>query len=122
MRSAETRRQKRVDSILQDALSLLLIQELQEVTADLVTVTRVETAADLQSARVLLSLYGTGDKEAVLAHLRRRTGPLRRILATRVDLKYNPLLFFELDPAPAYAERLDTIIAQSKTHDDDTTD
>lgn len=122
MRSAETRRQKRVDSILQDALSRLLIQELQEVTADLVTVTRVETAADLQSARVLLSLYGTGDKEAVLAHLRRRVGPLRRILATRVDLKYNPLLFFEFDPAPAYAERLDAIIAQSKTHDDDTTD
>jgi ribosome-binding factor A len=122
MLSAETRRQKRVDSILQDALSRLLIQELQDVTADLVTVTRVETAADLQSARVLLSLYGTGDQEAVLAHLRRRTGPLRRILATRVDLKYNPLLFFELDPAPAFAERLDAIIAQSKSHDDEPTD
>jgi ribosome-binding factor A len=122
MRSAETRRQKRVDSILQDALSRLLIQELQDVTADLVTVTRVETAADLQSARVLLSLYGTGDQEAVLAHLRRRTSPLRRILATRVDLKYNPLLFFELDPSPAFAERLDAIIAQSKSHDDEPTD
>jgi ribosome-binding factor A len=120
MPPVESRRQKRVDSVLHDALSLLLIQELQEVTSDLVTVTRVESAADLQSARVLVSLYGPGDKDAALAHLRKRTGPLRRILATRVKLKYNPMLFFELDPAPAFAERLEAIIARSKSHDDDT--
>jgi ribosome-binding factor A len=120
MKAAETRRQKRVDSILQDALSLLLIQELREVTADLVTVTRVETAADLQSARVFISLYGPGDPAAVLAHLRKRTGPLRHILASQVELKYNPMLFFEWDQTPAFAERLDKLIAGSKSHDDDT--
>ncbi len=119
MKTAESRRQKRVDSVLRDALSLLLIQELQDVTPDLVTVTGVETAADLQSARVRISLYGSGDKDAALAHLRKRTAPLRRILATRVELKYNPMLFFELDPAPAFAERLETILARSKSHDDD---
>jgi ribosome-binding factor A len=118
--AAASRRQKRVDSVLLDALSLLLIQELKEVTPDLVTVTRVETAADLQSARVRISLYGSGDKDAALAHLRKRTGALRRILATRVELKYNPMLFFELDPAPAFAERLDAIIARTKSYDDDT--
>jgi ribosome-binding factor A len=118
--AAASRRQKRVNSVLLDALSLLLIQELQEVTPDLVTVTRVETAADLQSARVRISLYGSGDKDAAMAYLRKRTGALRRILATRVDLKYNPMLFFELDPAPAFAERLDALIAGSKSHDDDT--
>jgi ribosome-binding factor A len=120
MKTAESRRQKRVDSVLCDALSPLLIQELQEVTTDLVTITAVETAADLQSARVRVSLYGEGDKDAALAHLRRRTGALRHILASRVDLKYNPMLFFDLDPAPAFSERLDAIIAGSKRHDDDT--
>jgi ribosome-binding factor A len=120
MKASESRRQKRVDSVLCDALSPLLIRELQEVTPDLVTITSVETAADLQSARVRVSLFGSGDKDAAMAHLRRRTGALRRILATRVELKYNPMLFFDLDPAPAFAERLDAIIAGSKRHDDDT--
>ena len=120
MKASESRRQKRVDSVLCDALSPLLIQELQDVTTDLVTITAVETAADLQSARIRVSLFGSGDKDAAMAHLKRRTGALRHILATRVELKYNPMLFFELDPEPAFVERLDAIIAGSKRHDDDT--
>jgi len=118
MRAAD-RRQKRVDSVLRDALSPLLIEELQETTPALVTVTRVETAADLQSARVFLSLYGLADAGPVLDHLRRRTGALRRLLATRIKLKYNPMLFFELDPTPALVERLDELLGRPKDHDED---
>jgi ribosome-binding factor A len=120
MPAKDSRRQHRVDSVLCDALSDLLIQELHEVTTDLVTVTRVETGADLMSARVRISLYGEGDKEAALAHLRRRTGAIRHILAGRVKLKYNPTLFFELDPGPAFAERLESLITAAKSHDEDT--
>lgn len=113
------RRKQKVDSLLQSALSRILIDEVQDLTTDLVTVTRVETSSDLQSARVYLSLFGTADKEPVLAHLRKRTGFLRRRLAGVVELKYNSMLFFELDPAPEFSERLDRLLEKTNRHDPD---
>ena len=114
-----SRRQQKVESLVRDALSLILIDELHEVSASLVTVTRVEMTPELQSAKVFISLYGPDDPAAALEHLRRRAGAVRQRLAGRVELKYNPKLFFELDPGPAFADRLDELIAKAKSHDDD---
>jgi hypothetical protein len=47
----ESRRQKRIGSLLQEALSRILIQELQGVTTGLVTVTRVDVLPDLKTGR-----------------------------------------------------------------------
>lgn len=110
-------RVRKVDRILRDALSEILARELDEPGLGLVTVTRVDVTPDLQSARVLVSLFGAPDPEAGLERLRKRTGWLRGRLATRVQLKYNPVLFFELDPAPEYADRLDRLIEKVRGHD-----
>ncbi len=49
-------------------------------------------------ARVFLSVFG-GDAAAVLGRLEERSGAVRRHLASQVELKYNPELFFSLDPS-----------------------
>ena len=114
------RRKKKVDSALLEALSRIVIEELREVVPDLITVTRVETTADLRTAHVFLSLLGSSDPALALEHLRQRTGWLRRRLAALVKLKYNPTLIFELDPAPEFAQRLEALIDHAKRHDRDT--
>ena len=111
------RRKKKVDSVLLEALSRILIEELREVFPDLVTVTRVETTADLRTARVFLSLLGPSNPILARDHLLRRAGALRHRLAALVKLKYNPTLIFELDPAPEFAQRLDVLIDHAKRHD-----
>lgn len=110
----ETRRQKRIGSLLQEALSRILIEELQSVTASVVTVTRIEVPADLKSARIYLSIFGPDDPARILEHLEKRTGFLRKILASTVKLKYNPMLFFLLDPAAEFNERIDRILQSAK--------
>jgi ribosome-binding factor A len=113
----ESRRQKKIASLLREVLGPILIDELQAETGGLVTVTRVEVPADLRIARVYLSVFGTRDPEAAVAHLEVRAGHLRRRLASAVNLKYNPQLFFRLDPSASDVERIDRLLDASKRDD-----
>ncbi len=53
-----SRRPKRVASLIKEALSRIMLREFQSEGSGLITVTRVEMTADLQSARVYLSVFG----------------------------------------------------------------
>jgi ribosome-binding factor A len=110
----EGRRQKRVSRLLQEALSQLLIQEIQNISHSLVTVTHVDVTADLLTARVFLSVYGPDDPQTILAYLEQRRGSLRKSLASLVKLKYNPMLFFSLDPTHEYEQRIDELLQSAK--------
>jgi len=113
----ESRRQKRIASLLQEALSRILIDELRGETGDLVTVTRVDVPADLKSARVYVSAYGPDDPAGVVTQLEQRAGTIRRILASSVKLKYNPVLFFALDPSAELNDRIERILGPSKKNE-----
>lgn len=109
-------RARRVAELIRGELSLLLLTEFQEPGSGLLTVTRVEMTPDLMTARVFLSVYGGGDPAAVLGRLERGRGALRRALASRIKLKYNPELFFALDPGPEHQDRIDQLIEETKRH------
>jgi len=113
----ESRRQKRISSLLQEALSRILIDELRGVTGGLVTVTRVDVPADLKSARVYVSVYGPDDSAGVVTRLEQRAGTIRRILASSAKLKYNPQLFFALDPSAELNDRIERILEPSKKNE-----
>lgn len=113
----ESRRQKKIASLIQEALGPLLITEFQPESGGLVTVTRVEVQADLRSACVYLSVLGPADPAEALARLESRAGQMRRLLASAVKLKYNPQLIFRLDPSAAEIERIERILEGSKKED-----
>src|SRR5512136_899762 len=100
--SEKSFRTRRVAELIRTELSRLLITEVQDPASGLLTVTRVEMTPDLLTARVFLSVFGAEDPEALLARIERSRGALRRALASRVKLKYNPELFFALDPGPEH--------------------
>lgn len=113
----ENRRGKRVGSLIQEELSRFLIEDVQGEVPGLITVTRVEVTADLMTAHVYLSVFGGGDTEVLLALLEKRKGHIRKILASRIKLKYNPQLFFSLDPTPEDEEKLDRLFEMAKKHE-----
>lgn len=115
----ESRRQKRMASLLREALSTVLPAELRPYSSSLVSVTRVEVPADLRTARVLLSVFGPADPEEVRGHLERRTGAIRHRLAAAAEFKYNPQLVFVIDASADTVERISRIVAEN-THDDET--
>jgi len=109
-------RPRRVAELVQAELSRLLITEFQDPSSGLLTVTRVEMTPDLHSARVYFSVFGTADPQDLLARIEKGKGRIRRTLASRVRLKYNPELFFALDPGPEHQERIDRLIEETKKH------
>jgi ribosome-binding factor A len=109
-------RPRRVAELVQAEISRLLIAEFQDPASGLLTVTRVEMTPDLHAARVYFSVFGTADPQELLARIEKRKGHIRRTLASRIRLKYNPELFFALDPGPEHQERIDRLIEETKKH------
>ncbi len=112
-----TRRQKKVASLIKEELSRLLIEGIQDSTSGLITVTRVEMTPDLKTAHVYLSTFGCQEKEKILDLLHRKTGYLRKSIASKVKLKYNPMLFFSYDPGPDYETKIDKLIEYIKKNE-----
>ncbi len=109
-------RTRRVAELIRDELSRLLIAGFQDAESGLLTVTRVEVSPDLLIARVFLSIFGGRDPQGVLERIEGAKGALRHALASRVKLKYNPELFFALDPGLEHQDRIDQLIEETKKH------
>ncbi len=105
-----TRRQKRVTSLIKEELSRLLVEEIQDSSSGLITITRVEMSPDLKTAHIYLSIFGGEQKETILELLDKNKGHLRKSIASKVKLKYNPLLIFSFDQNPDYEAKIDKLL------------
>ena len=112
----ENRRVRRVGQRIMEELGRFLIEEFPG--PGLVTVTRVEMTPDLMTARVFVSVFGGEPPEEIFARLENRKAHIRRLIAARVNLYYNPDLVFLPDPALDYGDRLDRLIEAAKKHED----
>jgi ribosome-binding factor A len=110
-------RSLRVAALVKEELGRLLLQNFHAAGPGFVTVTRVEMPPDLLTAHVYLSVFGTEDPRPLLDRLEADKGRIRKALASRVKLKYNPQLFFVLDPGPAHEAKIDRLIEMTKKHD-----
>jgi len=110
----ESRRQKRIASLIKKELSLLLVDIIQDSSSRLISITGIEMSKDLKTARILLSIFPNREKEAILELLNKRTGYLRKFIASKTKLKYNPMLIFSLDPGLDYEQKIDNLISKIK--------
>ena len=106
-----TRRQRRINALLRQALSELLQSEVADPRLDLVTVTGVETSSDLRQAHIYVTfLTDPQDQQESLEALRKAAGYLRRQLGQKVYLRYLPELNFHLDLSSETGLRIDSIL------------
>jgi len=106
----ESRRQKRVSNLIKEELSRLVIESFQGSTSGLITITHVSMSKDLKNAHVYLSVLGHSPKQEILDLINERKGYLRKAIASKTKLKYNPLLIFSLDDSFEYEERIQNVI------------
>ncbi len=110
----ESRRQKKVSSLLKEVLSQNLLEDIQDSEAGLISITEINMAKDLKTAHVYISVFGTEQKNQVLDIINKKAGYYRKVIASKTNLKYNPKLIFLYDPIIEYENRLDQLIDKIK--------
>ena len=94
-------RLSRINSLLKEVIFEVIQREVRNPhVTTFVSVTRVDTSADLHHAKVYISMIGTNEEKAkVLAALQTAAGFIAVHAADKVELRYFPNLIFKLDTA-----------------------
>src|ERR671936_1283205 len=105
-----TTRMRRVNESVRQVLSEA-VGQLKDPRIGFVTITGVETSADLRRARVFVSVLGSEAKRGkTLAGLNAAHGVLQARLARELRLKRTPQLAFEYDPTVERGVRMTQLI------------
>jgi ribosome-binding factor A len=104
------RRLLKINEGIREVVSQGLV-ELTDPRLGFITVTGVETTADLRHATVFVSVLGGGEQRAAsLAAMRAAHGVLQGRLADTLRMKRTPLLAFEYDSTVDTAMRVESLI------------
>jgi ribosome-binding factor A len=91
-------RLERVAEVIRETASETVLYKLHDPRVKGVTVTRAEVAADLQHAKVFVSIMGSEQEQHnCLAGLQSAAGYVQRQIGDRLRLRYTPALAFVLD-------------------------
>lgn len=112
----------RLNALLQRELGALVEVHISPETKNaLVTITGVKVASNLREAIVFFSVLSKDEdaSEKVLSLFLQKRVALQRDLASRVVMKYTPVLRFRYDSTPARADRVMSILTELQAQDED---
>ncbi len=114
-----TRRTERLDSVIQQEISQLLREQVNDPRlSSLISITKVSTSADLRHTKIFISSIGDNvDKKEILQGFTAASGFLRSQLATRLQLKHMPELSFQFDDSIERAAKVLRLIDEVASKD-----
>lgn len=91
-------RRARVAEAIRESASETILFKLRDPRVKMVTVTRAEVSADMQHAKVYVSIMGTDqEQKACLSGLQNAAGFVQKQLADRLRMRFTPALVFTID-------------------------
>ena len=109
--SAKSQRLARIEGEMQRVLSTLVSREVRDPRVGNITVTAVNVAPDLSTARIFFVPFGDQHKpEEVREGLNRASGFLRGELGRALQLRHAPRLEFVYDQQIEHADKLTRLI------------
>jgi ribosome-binding factor A len=97
-----SQRMQRVRNLLRAEISTVMLRRLKDPRVSMATITDIDVAPDLKSARVYVSVYGERPhQEEAIEGLKSAAGFIRAELMKTLDLRPMPHLEFELDESLA---------------------
>jgi len=105
-------RPRRVAELLKNEISQILTNDVDDPRVQDVVITHVKVTADLSIARIYYSSYDKKSFKDLEIGIDKSKNFIRRKLMTSVHMRKLPQLVFERDNIPEEAERLDEILRQ----------
>lgn len=104
-------RLQRIADRVKQELAEMLIRELSDPRLKQIFVTDVKIDRELAFADIYISAVEGASRSAdILAGLESASGFIRRILASRVEVRAFPRLRFHWDPTPEHADHIEKIM------------
>lgn len=116
----KTHRLARVAAVIREVAANTILFELRDPRVKNVTVTRAEVAADLQHAKVFVSVMGTeAEQRTALKGLQNAAGFIQSKLADRLMTRFLPVITFVADDGPKKSIEVARILAEEKRRRDE---
>ena len=94
----KTHRIARINEVIREVAAETILFEMRDPRVKNVTVTRAETSADLQHAKVYVSVMGTEKEQRIAMHgLKNAAGFIQSKLAKRLLTRFLPVISFVYD-------------------------
>jgi len=106
-------RLEKVNSLLQQEISQIILKEVDVSLLGIVSVVRVEVAADLKTAQVWVSFLENNNEET-FKRFKKFIPQIQYFLAKRITLKFTPRLRFGLEIYQEYADHIETLFKEIK--------
>ena len=111
-------RLQRVNQLIREEISHLIQRELKDPRLGFVTVTEVNVAKDLRTAKVYVSVLGSETQwQSSLQALESARGFIRSWLLPRLRLRSVPHLTFHPDRSMAHAAHIQTVLEGLKSEE-----
>lgn len=118
-----SRRTLKAASAIREVVSMAILTRLRDPRVKDVTVTKVEVAGDMRSAKVHVSIMGDEKKQShCLNGLRRSAGFLQACIKDRIDTRYIPKLEFEIDQGVKQSLEVSRILKEVLPPEEDDAD
>jgi ribosome-binding factor A len=112
------KRSQRVGDLLREEIADIIMYKLKDPRIGFVTVTGIDMAPDLKSARVFVSILKEEERESTLEVLNSSKHFFRSILSKRLKMKFIPHVEFRLDTSIEYGYKIDKLLKEIKDQDE----
>lgn len=110
---AKQLRIEKLQELIKQEMSQILLKELKDPRIGFVTVTDVEMTGDLREAKIYVSIMGGAEQvKSSLEGLNSALGFIRREIGQRVRLRFTPEISFALDTSLDYGDHIQKLLLQ----------
>ena len=118
-----SRRALKAAEAIRQAVATSILTELKDPRVEFVTITKVEVAPDMRTAKVYFLVRGDEGKErTALKGLQSAAGFLQQQCAKRIDTRYTPTLQFLVDEGVKNLLEVTRILAEERSEEATTAD
>ena len=112
-------RVEKVQELMKQEISQIILRELKDPRIGFVTVTSVECTGDLREAKVYVSLMGNESQvKSCWMGLNSSLGFIRREIGKRIRLRVTPELSFALDKSLDYSAHIQELLLKIKAEEE----
>lgn len=110
---AKQLRIEKLQELIKQEMSKMLLKELKDPRIGFVTVTDVEMTGDLREAKIYVSVMGGAEQvKSSLEGLNSALGFIRREIGQRIRLRFTPEISFALDTSLDYGDHIQKLLLQ----------